>query len=368
MKFFNKPKRVLINGDFLCRKITGIERYAWEITNRLDTLCDKDEIGIIVPHNAQVPPYKNLYILRHKKDLRSQLFWKMITLQFFLVTHRTWTILDFGNTCLPLAPGISFLHDIHCRIMPKDFITTREKLICLYSRFQYWLISKRAKKIVTVSYFSRDQIAKTYGIPPEKISVVYSSWNHFASVTADYSILDETPSLKTEFYFSLGTLIKRKNIAWILEYARKHKDTLFVLSGSPLSKIKTGGDIDSPPANIIYLGYLNDGQVKALMEKCKAFLLPSYYEGFGLTPLEALSCGAKIIVANAASLPEIYGNTAHYIDPFNTDVDLDALMQEPIEEPSSVLEKYSYGTSAKQVYDIIKNFTAGDWTTGGKAQ
>jgi glycosyltransferase involved in cell wall biosynthesis len=94
------------------------------------------------------------------------------------------------------------------------------------------------------------------------------------------------------------------------------------------------------------------------MKKCKAFILPSYYEGFGLTPLEALSCGAKIIVASAASLPGIYGKTAHYIDPFNIDVDLDALLREPVEAPDSILEKYSYDTSAKQVYDLIQSINA----------
>ena len=90
------------------------------------------------------------------------------------------------------------------------------------------------------------------------------------------------------------------------------------------------------------------------MEKCKAFILPSYYEGFGLTPLEALSCGTRIIVANAASLPEIYGNTAHYIDPFSTKIDLDQLLHEPVEPPDRILEKYSYDVSATKVYELIK--------------
>jgi glycosyltransferase involved in cell wall biosynthesis len=93
------------------------------------------------------------------------------------------------------------------------------------------------------------------------------------------------------------------------------------------------------------------------MEHCKAFILPSYYEGFGLTPLEALSCGAPVIVAKAASLPEIYGNTAHYIDPYNTNVNLDELLLEPVEKPDAILVKYSYDTAAKQVYDIIKEYT-----------
>jgi glycosyltransferase involved in cell wall biosynthesis len=92
------------------------------------------------------------------------------------------------------------------------------------------------------------------------------------------------------------------------------------------------------------------------MQKCRAFILPSYYEGFGLTPLEALSCGAQIIISKTASLPEIYGNTAHYINPFNTDIDLDALLQEPVEAPGDLLNKYSYEKSARQLYEIIKEY------------
>jgi glycosyltransferase involved in cell wall biosynthesis len=155
----------------------------------------------------------------------------------------------------------------------------------------------------------------------------------------------------------LGSLSKRKNIKWILDYALTHPETLFAISGTSLSTVKVNELENGIPQNIILPGYLDDSKVKALMEKCKAFILPSYYEGFGLTPLEALSCGAKIIVAKAASLPEIYGSAAHYIDPFNTDVDLDELLCEPVEKPDEILAKYSYDTASEQVYKLIKEYT-----------
>ena len=78
------------------------------------------------------------------------------------------------------------------------------------------------------------------------------------------------------------------------------------------------GDL-SQLRNVILLGYVSDEEVKALMQKCKAFVFPSYYEGFGIPPLEALSAGARIIIARSASLPEIYGNAALYIDAYNTE-------------------------------------------------
>jgi glycosyltransferase involved in cell wall biosynthesis len=344
--------KVLINGYFLCRRLTGVERYAYEITKRLDNISKSKEIAIIVPGDfTDVPLYKNLEVIKHKKKI-PHILWQLVTLQFFLLTHKQYTILDFGNTCLPLAPGIVFLHDIYCEFFPEDFTSFRDKLVRFYNKWQYRLIAKRAKKIGTVSYFSKNQIAQTYHIDPNRITVIYSSWNHFKTIKADYSVFDHYPALSKPFYFSLGSLSKRKNIKWITDYAAKHPDDIFVLSGDtlPTSKANLEG---SKPSNIILLGYLDDSKVKALMERCKAFILPSYYEGFGLTPVEALSCGARIIVARAASLPEVFGTTAHYIDPFNTDVDLDTLLEEPVDPPDKILEKYSYDAAAQKVYELI---------------
>ncbi|MDR2433453.1 MAG: glycosyltransferase family 4 protein [Treponema sp.] len=347
-------QKILINGYFLCRKLTGIERYAFEITSRLDRLCRPDEIAIIIPADAvNIPKYKNILTIRYGKTIQ-HVFWQMFTLQFFLLSHRHYTILDFGNTILPFAPGIIFLHDIYCEYFPEDFTGFRDKLAGFYNRWQYRLIAQKAKKIVTVSHFSKNQIAQSYHIDPDTILVIYSSWSHFKNIQADYSVFDAFSVLSRPFYFSLGSLSKRKNIRWIIDYASKHRQDIFAISGDDLPTAGIGDLSGTKPSNIILLGYLDDSKIRALMERCKAFLLPSYYEGFGLTPLEALSCGAKCIVANAASLPEIYGNTVHYIDPFDTNVDLDALLQKPVESPEAVLEKYSFDTSAEQVYDLIR--------------
>ena len=351
-----KQKTILINGDFLCRRLTGIERYAYEITRRLDMMIAPNEVAIVIPaHVEQIPNYKNLEIIRLEKKSKSNIRWQMLTLQGFLLKHRQYIILEFGNTCLPLAPGIIFLHDIYCEFFPKDFTSRRDQFTRLYSRIQYRFITRLAKKIVTVSDYSRSQIVDTFGINKADIAVIYSSADHMRTISANESIFEQFPILKkSSFYFSLGSLSRRKNLAWIIKYATTHPESLFALSGTSLSTVKVDELEGDLPKNIILLGYLDDGKIKALMEKCKAFILPSYYEGFGLTPLEALSCGAEVIVAKAASLPEIYGNTAHYIDPFNADVDLDKLLAEPVEKPDAILKKYSYDTAAEQVYSLIR--------------
>jgi glycosyltransferase involved in cell wall biosynthesis len=347
---------VLINGDFLCRRLTGIERYAYEITNRLDKISKQGEIAIVIPSSLETfPSYKNLEIVRLEKKSKSNIRWQIITLQGFLLKKRKYTIMEFGNACLPFAPGIVFLHDIYCEFFQKDFTSKRDKFTRLYSRIQYRLIAHLAKKIVTVSEYSKNEIIRTFKIYPTKINVIHSSADHMQYIKSDHSVFDDYPILKEKsFFFSLGSLSKRKNIKWIFEYAQKHPESLFAISGESLNTVKIDELKSCVPSNIVFLGYLNDEKVKALMTQCKAFILPSYYEGFGLTPLEALSCGAQIIIARAASLPEIYGNTAHYIDPFDTDVDLDELLKQPVSPPDEIIKKYSYDTSAQQVYDIIR--------------
>ena len=351
-------KIILINGYFLCRRLNGVERYAYEITKRLDVICKKGEISIIIPKNiSNIPEYKNINIIRYGKKIQN-FFWQMITLQWFLLTHRQYTILDYGNTALPFAAGIVFLHDIYCQFFPEDFKSKKDKIIRAYNKWQYRLIAKKAKHIVTVSEYSKNEILKTFKIDQTKITVIYSSADHIKFIIEDISIFNDFPILKEKpFYFSLGSLSKRKNIKWIIEYAKNNPDSIFAISGTSLPTVKVDELENSLPINIILLGYLSDEKVKALMSKCKAFILPSYYEGFGLTPLEALSCGVPIIVSNAASLPEIYANTAHYIDPFNTDIDIDELLKEPVDKPDNLFEKYSFNKAAENIYKLIQDIT-----------
>jgi glycosyltransferase involved in cell wall biosynthesis len=346
---------IIINGDFFCNELTGIERLAFELTQRLDLISKKDEIGIVIPKNTKnVPVFKNIKKIMYKKNITSFPRWQQFIFPFFLLKYKA-VPLDFGNSCSFLCPGITFLHDIYCEIHPEDFISAREKLECVYFRLLYRIIACRAKIIITVSNTSKKQIVEKFHVNPEKVRVIHSSYDHFKSITADASIINKFPVLSKPFYFALGSLSKRKNLKWIIEYAGNHPDKRFAVSGVSLNTVKADEiNRNEIPPNVIFLGYVSDSNIKYLMEKCAAFILPSYYEGFGLTPLEALSCGAQIIVSNAASLPEIYGNAAHYIDPFNYDTNIDDLLLQPVDSPVDILKKYSFDKSAAQLYEVIK--------------
>ena len=112
------------------------------------------------------------------------------------------------------------------------------------------------------------------------------------------------------------------------------------------------GDI---PQNMVFTGSLSDGEIKALMHYCKAFIQPSFYEGFGIPPMEAMSVGADCIVSNAGSLPEVYKDSVWYIDPYNyVDIDLDSIMSKTKGDNQLVLKEYSWEKSAKELIKVLR--------------
>jgi glycosyltransferase involved in cell wall biosynthesis len=138
-----------------------------------------------------------------------------------------------------------------------------------------------------------------------------------------------------------------------MEVAKRNPQLQFVVTGKAEGFTKLGVD-KLKTSNIHFTGYLTDGEIKALMQNCRAFIHPAIYEGFGIPPLEAMSCGADLIISTATCLPEIYENSAHYIDPYDYDVDLEKLLAEPISPASDILDKFSWEREAEKLYKILK--------------
>ena len=349
--------KIAINGIFYNKRLSGIERFAHEITKRLDALASPNEFLLALPPVVQtdIPQFKNIHTVHLFKapDFIGKI--ELYLYLYLYLWHTHSLCLDYGNRTPFLGHNIVFLHDIYCRVFPEDFRTAKDKYIMKKTCKMYKRIAKKARLICTVSHFSKKQIMDHYGVPEEKIRVIYNGFEHIHTVSADENILGKLGLNSKEFYFTLGSLSLRKNLKWIMKHAELYPNELFVISGAMLKNV-------IPPElekikllkNIILAGYLSDGEVKALMQNCKAFVFPSYFEGFGIPPLEALACGAPVIISNAASLPEIYGDCAHYIDPSKPDVDLDALLAEPVSSPAPLFEKYSFDNSAKKLYEILQ--------------
>lgn len=340
-------KKFSINGKFYAQNITGVQRFAREIVLELDKIVENVDVEIVVPADAkQVPDLKNISIV--KSRWAKSIFWEQVWLPLYLLKNRR-IGLHLCHVAPIFKPDIVCIHDANILVNPQWF--TRK--VCAWYGLIDCLCAKFAKKIITVSEFSKKELQKSLGIPDLKILSIVEGWQHLNKIIADDSALTRYELNKGQFYFSLGTRAPHKNVRWIFEYARKHPEQLFVLSGSSYGRIF--GKMDEiEPENVRFLGYLSDGEIKLLMQNCKAFVFPSFYEGFGLPPLEALSVGASVVVSDIPVMHEIFSNTVHYIDSHNASVGLEKLLSEPVESAEVVLKKYSWENAAVSLRNIIK--------------
>lgn len=350
-------KKIIINGSFLCRNLTGIERFSLEICKRLDSFDKNSLFELYVPKDAKfIPELSNLKITISDSKLKKFPLWDHFTFPKYVRKQKSIS-LDFANLTSLFHPGLVFIHDIYAKLYPQDFTSPKDKLRRFYMCWMYRHAIKKGKHIFTVSEFSKNQIIETYKVDSKKITVIPNGWDHFKSINEDESVLKAFPQLhKQKFYFTLGSLQKRKNLIWLVKYAKNHPEEIFAISGKAINGM-VSNEISSLESlsNIVLLGYVSDEQVKFLMRNCKAFIFPSYYEGFGIPPLEALSVGAKIIVSDIPCFKEIYKASAYYIDPNNPNVKLSDLLKTQVSSAEELLNYYTYDNAAKKLYNTLIN-------------
>ena len=339
-------KRIIINGRFLTQKITGVQRYARELTGELDKLVDRDELEIAVPpETKEIPEYKNIKVVKFGK-LHAQL-WENICFPVY-VKKKNAISLNLCNVAPIISPGIVCIHDVRIKVQPKDF--SRKFLI--WYKMLFLNETKRAKKIITVSEFSKREIIKYYAVSPERISVIPNAWQHWERISCDERILYKHNLRKGEFFFAMSSLEPNKNFRWIAEAALKYPEHIFVAAGSIDAKVFSKGLGFDCPENMKLVGYITDEEAKTLMRDCKAFLFPTFYEGFGLPPIEALAAGCRnIFVSDTDVMHEIFGDSVNFVEPLKVGEDI--FRENNGFDARSVLSRYSWKKSARLLYSFL---------------
>lgn len=341
--------RYVINGLFLGQRITGIQRYALEICKELDKIVEHGMIAILTPKGCSVPAgiFKHMEIIAYGRY--KGILWEQTDLRRFVKRNRLYCINFCNVTPLFTAPGITAVHDLVFKIFPSDFTTVRNKLSRIWHTFQADYALKHERWIITPSYFTKCVLEENYPHARGKVFVIPAGWQHIQKYQENLSWRKDYPFLEPgSYFFSMATRSKNKNGEWILEAARNNPHQTFVIAGKNYEP-ESGGLCP----NVHVLGYISDNDACSLIKNSKAFIFPSFYEGFGLPPLEALALGADIIVSNTSALPEVFGDSAHYVDPYNADIDLEALLCEHVAPADKTLEKYSWETSAKRLYQLL---------------
>ena len=237
-------------------------------------------------------------------------------------------LLHVQYTAPPLAPCpvVTTIHDLSFEHLPETF----NRRSWMQLRFTVRRTARRSACIITSSEFSRRDIVETYNIAPERVIVTpQAAPAHFSPVTNDVELksVQERYGLTRDYILSLCSIQPRKNLVRLIEsydlLRAGHADTNFpqlVLAGK-----KGWLDRETFRAaeqsrfrhDIIFPGYISDESLPALFSAAVCFVYPSYFEGFGLPVVEAMQCGAAVIVGNQTSLPEIVGDAGMLVDPFD---------------------------------------------------
>ncbi|MGM1050387.1 MAG: glycosyltransferase family 4 protein [Bacillota bacterium] len=223
------------------------------------------------------------------------------------------------NLCGP-APilkmnQIVMIHDAAIYTNKDNF----SKIFLLWYKMMFKFIKSFSKKILTVSEFSKRELIKYCGIKETKISVAYLGVEQIVDRSSDDSILDTFNLRGKKFLLAVSSKSPNKNfkaIAESIKHLQHDKEVEVVIVGTQNSHVfqsNTVLDID----RVKFTGYISDEELKSLYENASCFIYPSFYEGFGLPPIEAMVCRCPVIVSHTSSLPEVCGDNAIYCDPYD---------------------------------------------------
>jgi glycosyltransferase involved in cell wall biosynthesis len=310
--------RLAINGRFLTQSVTGVQRYASETLIALDRLIGAGacagkgiDVELLTPRQRTWTP--NLAHIPIKQIGRLEGHaWEQLELP--LHSGRRF-LLNLCNTAPALKRSQAVvIHDVATFAMPHTFSPSFR----LWYQLLLPLLGKRARKIITVSKFSKSELTRLCQIPPEKLTVIHESGEHILRQQTDAGIIESHGLHRRPYVLAVSSLNPSKNFGALVRAAEQLNNNGFdlVVAGAANPKVFRRSQ-SSPSHRIVYLGYVSEGELRALYESAACFVYPSLYEGFGLPPLEAMACGCPVIASHASSIPEVCGEAALYCDPRN---------------------------------------------------
>ena len=309
-----RPPEVLINGRFLGQRVTGVQRYGRETIHCLDELLAASggagaRWTVLVPRGTPAPAFRHLAVETVGR-LQGHL-WEQFELAW---RSRSQLLVSFGFTGPMLKRRqIITVHDAAVVRMPQAF--TRG-----FRHWYRWLVSTiaaRAPRTMAVSQFSAREAADCFGVPVERLRVTTEGWQHLERSAADESVLDRHALRGARFALAVSSPTPAKNFAAIAR--------AIALLGPDAPRCVVVGAADGAVFQaeegardaLVRVGYVTDPQLKALYQHATCFVFPSFYEGFGIPPLEAMACGCPVIASTAPAVREVCGDAALYFDPTN---------------------------------------------------
>jgi glycosyltransferase involved in cell wall biosynthesis len=286
-----------------------------------------EKIGTLLKFPYVVTPVPRL--ARRNASIE-KLLWEQFTAP--LAAHKAGVDLlhvpYFAPPFFPSSPGVITIHDVIPLRLPQYRTDPKMKAYLQ-------LITRAARKatlIITVSQHAKRDMLDTLKIPAERIRVIYEAAGDEYHPISNPAVLSKVRShyrLHSRYILYLGGLDQRKNVPQLVRaFAQLYQqlgdpDLQLLIAGNP---DKQSGSLFPDPRPVaaelgitdqIIYRFIEEEDKPAIYSGASVFVFPSLYEGFGLTPLEAMSCGTPVICSNRTSLPEVVGDAAIILDPDN---------------------------------------------------
>ncbi len=362
--------KLILAVDALSPALSGIGRYVWELTQRLEH----------VPGVEQVRYYRNGRWVSHpvalltepKPRVKWRLNYPRWTRQWLLKRACRASVFHGPNFFLPPCAehGVITVHDLSVLKFPHAHPAARLRD---YEKYFNKSLDK-AVQLITVSETTRQEIITDLGWPPERIQTIYNGVSgvfrprdeaELAPVLARYGLRPGAYAL------CVATIEPRKGIGKLLAaYARlptglRNTCPLVLVGGKGWQSEALHAEIDTASAAgwLHYPGFVAEADLPAFYAGARLFVYPSYYEGFGLPVAEAMASGVPVLTSNRSCLPEIAGGAACLVDPDDADEMLAALRMgledeqwrtQARESGLGVAKRYNWNRCALQTVDVYK--------------
>jgi glycosyltransferase involved in cell wall biosynthesis len=323
--------RIGIDARFFGPSGTGPGRYVQRLVQHLAMLPSPHTYVLFLQGDAAktfTPP--DARFETRVADFR----WYSVTEQLFLpriLAQANLDLMHFPHFNVPLlyrGPFVVTIHDLIITHFATRRATTLGPLTYAIKQAGYRQVitkaAKRAKRVLTVSKYSKRELVETFHLPPDRVVVTYEGADHAhrLSVPKAQGVL-RAFGITKPYLLYVGNTYPHKNLERFLHgyrrYRRERPDAFdLVLVGKRdyfSRRLEREVEHLGLSGNVRFTGYVQDDELPALYQNAEWYVFPSLYEGFGLPPLEAMSYGLPVLSSNATCLPEILGDAAVYFSP-----------------------------------------------------
>jgi glycosyltransferase involved in cell wall biosynthesis len=354
-------KQIFFNGRFLTQGMTGVQRTAYELVLATDALIekgiiDRKEFSFKLLYSGNILNEINLKHIEivNKGFLKGNL-WEQLELPFY--TRNGLLISMCTVSPLLKRKQIVFIHDASIFTNPKFF----SFIFRTWYKIAIAALRENAEHIVTVSEFSKNELITYASFNAEKVSVIPNAAEHILRYGVPTESFKQKVADLKPYFLAVSSLSANKNFEGLSKALNK-------IDFNGYNMLIAGGSVHTlqstkPDSRINYLGYVSNEELKHLYKNASIFIFPSFYEGFGIPPLEAMTCGCPCIVSNTSSLPEIFADTCEYFDPFDIDdmaIKIGGLIKSQRQQVNlkyrgfEQSKKYNWEKSANKLFALIE--------------